>query len=284
MMADARDRTSALRTRVAAYSSATEEIDTSTPAIPQGNSAAQRVNAAASAISSQLQRCALDLESLSGLARDRSLFQDHSTRVDDLTAVVKQQITGIAAELQALQDFVNASSTGAEQTDRHSAQVVKSLRGEVAKATETFAQVLRTRSRNLRQQTDRRKKLGDTTSVVPSRNRRAFVPDEQMSLMAQEEKDGSQEYYAQREASVKEIEQTVAELSQMYAQLATLMASQEEMVIYIDDNVDRANMAVTAGHGELLKYMENLAGNRWLILKIFATIILFAMFFIIFVA
>ena len=50
----------------------------------------------------------------------------------------------------------------------------------------------------------------------------------------------------------------------------------------IDSNVTETQMNVEAAHTELLKYFKGITSNRWLMIKIFAVIIVFFVVFIIF--
>jgi hypothetical protein len=43
-------------------------------------------------------------------------------------------------------------------------------------------------------------------------------------------------------------------------------------------------MNVEAAHSELLKYFKNISSDRWLIIKIFFTIIIFFIIFVVFMA
>ena len=43
----------------------------------------------------------------------------------------------------------------------------------------------------------------------------------------------------------------------------------------IDANVEESEMNIEAAHGELLKYFRSVTSNRWLMVKIFATVIVF---------
>lgn len=52
----------------------------------------------------------------------------------------------------------------------------------------------------------------------------------------------------------------------------------------IDSNVEDAQLNVEAAHGELLKYFQSVTNNRWLMIKIFAVLIIFFIIFIVFMA
>ncbi len=52
----------------------------------------------------------------------------------------------------------------------------------------------------------------------------------------------------------------------------------------IDANITETHSNVDAAHTELLKYFKGITSNRWLMMKIFAVVIIFFIIFIIFVA
>ena len=59
---------------------------------------------------------------------------------------------------------------------------------------------------------------------------------------------------------------------------------QEESIMRIDANVEESEMNIEAAHGELLKYFRSVTSNRWLMVKIFATVIVFFIIFVVFFA
>jgi len=63
-----------------------------------------------------------------------------------------------------------------------------------------------------------------------------------------------------------------------------MVSEQGELAIRIDENVDDTLANVDNAQTQLLKYLNSVSSNRWLILKIFAVLISFFSFFIIFVA
>ncbi len=52
-------------------------------------------------------------------------------------------------------------------------------------------------------------------------------------------------------------------------------------VCRIDSNVTETQMNVEAAHTELLKYFKGITSNRWLMIKIFAVVIIFFVIFIV---
>ncbi|KAG0188316.1 cis-Golgi t-SNARE syntaxin [Apophysomyces sp. BC1034] len=84
-------------------------------------------------------------------------------------------------------------------------------------------------------------------------------------------------YIESRSTAIDSIESTIAELGGIFQQLATMVAEQRETVQRIDQNTDDIEMNVMGAQRELLKYYTNISSNRWLIIKIFVTIVFFFM-------
>ena len=103
-------------------------------------------------------------------------------------------------------------------------------------------------------------------------------------LLAYEDPTTTDQYLASRAQATESIESTIHELSSMYGRLTSLVQQQEEVVVRIGENLDETSLNVERGHQELLKYFDGISGNRMLILKVFAILIAFLVFFMIFVA
>ena len=87
------------------------------------------------------------------------------------------------------------------------------------------------------------------------------------------------DYIQSRSTAIESIESTIAELGQIFTQLAQMVAEQRETVQRIDaDTVDIA-ANVGGAQRELLKYYASISSNRWLMLKVFGVLIVFVSFF-----
>ncbi|EEB86999.1 hypothetical protein MPER_15859, partial [Moniliophthora perniciosa FA553] len=83
-----------------------------------------------------------------------------------------------------------------------------------------------------------------------------------------------------RTTAIESIEATIAELGQIFTQLANMVAEQRETVQRIDaDTIDIASN-VSGAQRELLKYYATISSNRWLMLKVFGVLIVFFLIFI----
>ncbi|KAJ1917302.1 Integral membrane protein SED5 [Tieghemiomyces parasiticus] len=100
---------------------------------------------------------------------------------------------------------------------------------------------------------------------------------QQQQLLLQEQ---DSQYMDSRSNAIQSIESTIAELGGIFQQLAHMVAEQRDVVQRIDANVEDIEMNVTGAQQELLKYYSYVSSNRWLMLKIFAIIIVFVTLFI----
>ncbi|KAL2346815.1 hypothetical protein Fmac_000815 [Flemingia macrophylla] len=91
-------------------------------------------------------------------------------------------------------------------------------------------------------------------------------------------------YMQTRAEALQNVESTIHELSNIFNQLATLVSQQGEIAIRIDENMDDTLANVEGAQGALLKYLNNISSNRWLMIKIFFVLIFFLMVFLFFVA
>ncbi|KAJ7293097.1 t-SNARE [Mycena rebaudengoi] len=98
---------------------------------------------------------------------------------------------------------------------------------------------------------------------------------QQMQMVEQQDT-----YIQSRSTAIESIETTIAELGQIFTQLATMVAEQRETVQRIDaDTLDIASN-VSGAQRELLKYYASISSNRGLMLKIFGVLIVFCLVFI----
>ncbi|KAF8745113.1 hypothetical protein AX14_010577 [Amanita brunnescens Koide BX004] len=97
----------------------------------------------------------------------------------------------------------------------------------------------------------------------------------QMQMVEQQD-----QYIQSRTSAIESIESTIAELGQIFTQLAHMVAEQRETVQRIDADVVDIASNVSGAQRELLKYYASIASNRWLMLKIFGVLIVFFLLFI----
>lgn len=107
----------------------------------------------------------------------------------------------------------------------------------------------------------------------------AAIQDQLMAVPIQ-----GDDYLTSRAQAVENIESTIVELGEMYKRLVHIVGMQEEITLRIDANMDQTLENMDKGHSQLLTYYDSISGSRWLILKVFAVLLAFLIFFMIFVA
>ncbi|XP_033115789.1 syntaxin-5-like [Anneissia japonica] len=257
-------------------------------------------------IGSDINQTFTKLEKLTILAKKKSLFDDKSVEIQELTYIIKQDINSLNKQIAKLQEFVRRNnSQNGRQMQTHSNTVVLALQSKLANMSNDFKSVLEVRTQNLKDQKDRREQFSQdqlTTSLPPSASsgniRSVLVDDEaasrgdavinmpfdrpqQSSMQLVEQQDT---YIKDREETMQNIESTIVELGGIFQQLAHMIHEQEEQVQRIDSNVDDAYSNVEMAHGEILKYFQSVTSNRWLMVKVFGVLIVFFIIFVVFMA
>lgn len=251
----------------------------------------------------------MKLEKLTLLAKKKTLFDDKPVEIQELTYIIKQDISSLNKQIAQLQEIAKARNyQQGKHIQSHSNSVVVSLQSKLASMSNDFKQVLEVRTENLKHQKSRREHFtqgtvssslpvsavsGHTGSVLLSDDHHASGGDftinmdhidrnqYQHQLQLIDEQDS---YIQNRADTMQNIEATIVELGTIFQQLAHMVKEQEEMVQRIDANVEDAQLNVEAAHSEILKYFQSVTSNRWLMIKVFAVLIVFFIVFVVFVA
>ena len=77
---------------------------------------------------------------------------------------------------------------------------------------------------------------------------------------------------------VRQAEQALASIGQLFGKMSQLVQQQAEVVVSIEDDVEAASLDVQAGHEEIGKVYNIKKGNRALILKVFGLLIFLIIF------
>jgi syntaxin 5 len=256
------------------------------------------------------------LEKLTALAKRSSMFDDPAREIAELSAVIKSDITALNTAIAELQNHA-ARVSATKQGSDHSVTVVDTLKTRLMGATKSFKEVLTMRQENVKAQSERRKMFSNESKVPnrPNPFARPRGPDGKMVgggggpggflqggtrdaggfdghitgnnygnaqnqvLLANQD-----QYMNSRSEALQNVERTITELGGIFQQLSTMVAEQGEMAVRIDENVEQSVANVDAAQTQLLKYLNSVSSNRWLIMKIFGVLISFLVFFIVFIA
>lgn len=236
------------------------------------------------------------LDQLTKLAKKRTLYDDPTLEIADLTSIINSDIKNINNQIAMLQQHQQATGYGRKnkQVENHADTIVKSLQGKLQKTTKGFTQVLELRTETLKKQQQEREIFTGVSS--PSHNRRTaesplyrptYTPEsssnnEVVIAMPTQMLLTQDRYLQSRSDAVAQIEKTIGELQGIFRQLAQLVSEQHEQIERIDRDMELTLKNTEGAQAQLLKYLEKISSNRWLAIKVFLVLIFFMIIFIVF--
>jgi syntaxin 5 len=231
------------------------------------------------------------------VARRKTLFDDRPTEINELTFVIKQDLSSLNRQISELQVFARQAHPKADQEGEHSKNVVFLLQGKLTDVSANFKDVLEERTKNIQASRARTDNFVATVSQhtqpsiqqsasplygTPSRGTPSpgadllsLNPVSNQQLLIMEEAQPQNTYIQQRGEAIEAIEKTISELGSIFGQLATMVSEQSEMIQRIDANTEDVVDNVQGAQRELLKYWSRVSSNRWLIAKMFGVLMVF---------
>ncbi|CAN6973653.1 hypothetical protein Bca4012_000261 [Brassica carinata] len=298
---------------------------------PPGSSRSE-FNKKASQIGLRIHETSQKTARLSKLAKESSIFNDRTLEIQELTVLIRNDITGLnmaLSDLQTLQNMEIADGSYSHDKVGHYTAVCDDLKTRLMGATKQFQDVLTARSENMKAHENRKQLFSAKNAAVDNQNNAKAVPEpppwsssstpsgslqqqpllppvnsgapsgsqlrrrsaienapsQQMEMSMLQQTVPRQESYSQNRAvALHSVESTITELSGIFTHLATMVTQQGELAIRIDDNMDESLVNVEGARSALLQHLTRISSNRWLMIKIFAVIILFLIVFLFFVA
>jgi syntaxin 5 len=229
------------------------------------------------------------------------VFDDPTAEINELTAIIKQDITALNSALGELQGQASQRG-GSRDSGEHSVTVVDALKSRLMGATREFKDVLTLRQDSIKAHHNRRQLFsaqpegggGAGGSAAARRFAGALQTSGAGGLPTHTARGGglasglggaqmqqalalappSQDaFLASRAEALAQVERTIAELGGIFGQLATMVAEQGELAIRIDEHMDETVANVESAQAHLLKYLQRISSNRWLVMKIFAVLL-----------
>jgi syntaxin 5 len=227
-------------------------------------------------ISRNITELVVKLQKLAAFAKNKSLFQDQTANVNELIGEIKQELELIKRNIAKLKAFIPNQG----QNHKHSSQVVDLLQLSLTKKSNEFTEILKIRKSNLKEQKQRQEQfVGSVDYYQASPVQSDTIIDMGFSQLELLENQNNA-YLEQRDEAIDSIESTIAQLGQVYSQFASVLQQQREMVQRIDDNTLDTLDNVQGAHSQLLKYYDNMSGNRALMLKTFGVVLTFFLMFV----
>ena len=233
------------------------------------------------------------------VAKRKTLFDDRPVEINELTFIIKQDLSALNQHIGDLQKLSRTQHPKADQEGEHNKNVVFLLQGKLTDVSTNFKDVLEVRTKNIQASRSRTENfvssVSSHTSTTPLSQQSASplystptrnspgpgqdllsldpVGDQQLLMM--EEAQPQNSYIHQRGEAIEAIERTIGELGGIFAQLSTMVSEQSEMIQRIDANTEDVVDNVQGAQRELLKYWSRVSGNRWLIAKMFGVLMIF---------
>ncbi|EWC86856.1 hypothetical protein PFNF54_04409 [Plasmodium falciparum NF54] len=179
--------------------------------------------------------------------KQKGIFNDKTSEIEELTYEVKQTITDVTNELDLLVQYSCNLNISNPQSKTHIDNIISSLKNRLFDFTKKFKDVLQIRS--------------------------------EQQVLKQPSKHS---YLHSRADAMENIQKVIGDLAQMFQKVATMVTQQDEMIKRIDEDIDISLTNTREGQNYLLTYFNRLTSTRTLILQIFACIFILIVFFVIF--
>jgi syntaxin 5 len=268
----------------------------------------------ASRVSRDLQHSSELLQKLTKLVKKRTPFDENVEQIQQLTRLVKEQLATHEFAMKELREKIrmqqNNKKQSVDQPVEHSSHIVTGLDSRLMYVTKQFQSILEMRSKQIKQQQERRNMYtynksnfnrhlsqqslpnngnGELTINIHDASNGNSLTGSDGPMQQQAQQDlaisvySNDQYLRTRSEEIKSIERDMRQLSDMFKDLGVMVKMQGELAARIDDNVTESMAHIEEGQNELLKYMRRVTSNRGLILKMFFVMIVFIIFIGVFV-
>ena len=241
------------------------------------------------------------LHKLSTLCKRKPIFNDNPQDIAQLSFIIKRKIYVIEEELGNLKNLsrsninnLNKNNTSGKQ---HYGNVMVLLNSKMKNISGNFKEVLEKRQVLEQENKERLGSLIPTdesgagqsqskttynssnpfmSAGMDSNGNKGSLDFSQTQMLLQEETQSSEQAYLQdRNRAVETIESTIQEVGNLFQQLAGMVQEQHEQVQRIDENVFEVEDNINGAQAELMKYYDRISSNKWMSVKIFGTLFLF---------
>ena len=242
-------------------------------------------NQAAGEIGNAIHGTQLKLGELGKLARSKSLFNDQTTEINRLIADIREDLMILTQRINRLTEESGAGGNRAMQ--QHCTSVCNTLNLRVTELTKGFRDALELRTKTM-QEVEQRKNKYSNAAVANDLN--VFGNKQDIDLESGRKIERTQmlgqssSYHFSRAQAAQQMNAMISEISSMFQKMSHMIVQQEEQIRRIDQDVDDTLGNVDRGHSELLRYFNNISGNRSLIVKVFLILIFFIVFSTVFLS
>jgi syntaxin 5 len=228
------------------------------------------------------------------LQKTKSPFGDPTTKIDEYTYSIKQDITTLQQKIQRLEDMVEGDSSLNKQTGKHSITLINALNSNLLDTAKKFGETLQLRTTNLKEQEERREKVTGHRALTPFKFQPAFDSFDEDKIVSNQGGDVviklpmMQTYddslVLQRVDQVKSIEREISQVQEIFKKLAELVSIHGEKIKRIEESMDETIVNGEDAQRNLMEVFTRMSSNRRLILKSFGVLMFFILVWILFFA
>ena len=234
-----------------------------------------------------------NIKQITSMSKKSSAFNDHHLKFSSASSNIQKNLFEIDNEMKLLKnkDIKNTPLNKYEKLTINNSLEILNLR--TGQLTYNFKQFLVKQSELIQKVEKRKTKLSRSRTTTSNYNE--FVNsnennknDENDVLLnvnnTQIQEKKQSKYYESRLEEVKAIEKTMSTVSTMMKRIGEMVYGQGLMIESISRNTEIAYENVEKGSQEVKKILDNVKGNRKLLLKIFLIIIFASVIYILFLA
>mmetsp|Transcript_1941 Transcript_1941/g.4469 ORF Transcript_1941/g.4469 Transcript_1941/m.4469 type:complete len:297 (-) Transcript_1941:160-1050(-) len=257
---------------------------------------------ASSEIGRDIQTMQNQIDELRKVARKKNIFDDKSSKSDQLIVQIKQMCEQTEQKIQRLDQQASSSGSlrsGGKQAGEAAKNAVEALKLRHKDITLDFYRVCEERNRAAMAMQKQRDLYGTRPQAKAIRGADYFDSGggssssggTEMTAMGGENvglmRGGKQidpGYADSRAEAMQTVQRAIADVGQMFKRMRDLINEQEYAVMRIDQDVTDTQDNLDQAEKSLLQYLDSISSNRMLIIKVFAIIIGFIVFFIVFLS
>jgi len=242
------------------------------------------LNVLAKEISDAVATASIRVSELRKLAKSTALFDDKTARVQALSFHVNEDLKSLNLKIAKLEEQVKLAQTR-HVNKSHSVNMVEILKMRLGEVVREAKMALEDRSNAMQRQEERRHHISSARYATKSAGKPFSKQGQRVPVQTQDLESGGQlQANGSRIQGIEKLQAAIAELATMFTQTASLVHEQQEKLGRIDADLDVTQSNMEDAQNELLDYWHRMSSNRTLIVKIFAIVFCFVLFFVLFLS
>ena len=244
----------------------------------------------------QIKEIENSLDTLLSISKKSSSFNNSHLKFSSASMNIKKSLMDVESEIKQIKqkDLYLSKNNFYKEIINNSLDI---LNQKTSDLSQKFQKFLQTQASTIKRIEDRKHKFIENNSSTKINSYNEYTinydnnntyDDEDVLLnitgQTQTKIKKNEKYYENRLNEAKAIEKTMGEISGMMNRLSQITYSHSLMIENIDQNTDIALTHVEKGAKEVKDILENVKGNRGLMLRIFFIIIVVSVIYILFFA